>query len=113
LGFSSLGLGYGFLQYLIDGDLTKITTNFFAVLDVSKGTNVTITICNTYSQREGFQVSHYLDSETETVPSNQVITVSFTADQTGSFFIYCTTFSPIHIYLQGGSECDPRWKMLL
>src|SRR5689334_3630485 len=49
-----LGLGYGFLQYLIDGDLTKITTNFFAVLDVSKGTNVTITICNTYSQREGF-----------------------------------------------------------
>jgi hypothetical protein len=72
------------------------------ILDVGKGSNVSITVCNTYQQPIGFQVMHYLESQTEVVAPDHAITVSFLADQTGSFLIYCSVFSPIHIYLQGG-----------
>jgi hypothetical protein len=72
------------------------------VLDVTKGTDVSITVCNTYSQAVGFQVTHYLTDKTETVSPGQVINVNFLANQTGTFNIYCAIFNPIHIYLQGG-----------
>jgi len=72
------------------------------VLFVSSGTQVVITVCNLYEQPVGFQVAHYLEASTETVSPGHVITVRFLADLTGSFLIYCTTFSPIHVYLQGG-----------
>jgi len=72
------------------------------VLRVANGTDVNITVCNTYSDAVGFQVSHYLDDKTEAVQPGRVINVSFLADQTGTFLIYCSVFNPIHIYLQGG-----------
>lgn len=72
------------------------------VLDVTQGTDVDITVCNTYSQPVGFQVSHYLASKLESIAPGQVINVSFVANQTGTFDIYCAVFNPIHIYLQGG-----------
>jgi heme/copper-type cytochrome/quinol oxidase subunit 2 len=47
-------------------------------------------------------VAHYLEDKTETVLPGQVVNLSFLADETGTFLIYCSTFNPIHIYLQGG-----------
>jgi hypothetical protein len=72
------------------------------VLDMPVGSNVTITICNTYSQPVGFQVVHYLQNSIEKVEPGQVITVSFLAVEAGSFEIYCAIFCPIHVYLQSG-----------
>ena len=72
------------------------------VLDITEGSNVTLTICNTYQQAVGFQVVHYLQDKLETVLPGQVLTISFVADQRGAFGIYCSVFSPIHLYLQGG-----------
>jgi len=72
------------------------------VINAAQGTNVTITICNTYQQDVGFQVVHYLAGKVETVLPGQVMTLSFVADQRGTFSIYCSIFCPIHVYLQGG-----------
>ncbi len=72
------------------------------VIAVTRGTNVTIVVCNTYSQTVGFQVTHYLTDNQETVPPGRVADFSFIADQAGTFTIYCSVFNPIHIYLQGG-----------
>lgn len=72
------------------------------ILDVARGTDVSITVCNTYTQAVGFQVAHYLVGKVESVLPGQVLNVNFTANQTGSFEIYCAVFNPIHIYLQGG-----------
>jgi hypothetical protein len=72
------------------------------VLVTSAGSNVTITVCNTYSHAVGFQVAHYLQDQLETIQPEQVIRVSFLADQAGTFLMYCSVFSPIHLYLQSG-----------
>lgn len=72
------------------------------IINVSKGSTVRITVCNIDKQAHGFQVSHYYDSSIETLPPGQVINVSFIADQTGSFQIYCDVFCTIHIFMQNG-----------
>jgi len=72
------------------------------ILDIAEGSSVTITVCNTYQQTVSFQVAHYLQSEIESVLPGHVLTVSFFADQKGTFDIYCEIFCAIHLYLQGG-----------
>ncbi|HXW36636.1 MAG TPA: hypothetical protein VEJ36_01855 [Nitrososphaerales archaeon] len=72
------------------------------VLDVPEGTNVDITVCNVYSLPVGFQVAHYFDDQVENLLPGKVLNVDFLANQTGIFTIYCSVFSPIHIFLQSG-----------
>jgi hypothetical protein len=72
------------------------------ILDIADGSNVTITICNTYQQTVGFQVVHYLQGKMETVQPGHTLTLSFVADEKGTFVIYCAIFCAIHLYLQGG-----------
>jgi hypothetical protein len=72
------------------------------ILDVSDGSNVTITICNSYQQTVGFQVFHYLQSKVEAIQPGHALTVSFVADEKGTFVIYCSILCSIHLYLQSG-----------
>ena len=72
------------------------------ILQITQGTDVNITVCNTYVAPVGFQVQHYLQSQVETILPNSVVSISFVANETGSFSIYCAVFSAIHLYLQGG-----------
>lgn len=72
------------------------------ILDIADGSSVTITVCNDYQQTVSFQVAHYLQNTMETVQPGHVLTVSFVADQKGTFDIYCEIFCAIHLYLQGG-----------
>ncbi len=72
------------------------------VMDIPEGSNVTITICNTYQASIGFQIVHYLQGKVETISPGQALTVSFLADVKGGFLIYCSIPCPIHLYLQGG-----------
>ncbi len=97
-GFLIIASSLGYNDSIAHGAPVKS----WPVLDVTKGTDVNITLCNAYSQTVGFQVAHYLESRTETIMPGQVFVTSFLANQTGSFSIYCTTFNPIHVYLQGG-----------
>jgi hypothetical protein len=77
-------------------------TQDWPVMDIQQGSNVTITVCNTYQQAVGFQVVHYLQDKVEAVAPGHALTVSFVADQEGTFTIYCGIFCSIHLYLQGG-----------
>jgi hypothetical protein len=72
------------------------------VMAAAAGSNVTITVCNTYQQAVGFQVIHYLQDKVESVAPGHALTVTFVADERGTFTIYCGIFCSIHLYLQGG-----------
>lgn len=76
-------------------------TKSWPIITVHKGQNVTIVVCNTDVQAHGFQITHYVNNQ-ETLVPGQVLRVSFIADQTGSFIIYCDIFCSIHIYMQNG-----------
>jgi len=97
-GFLIIASSLGYNDSIAHGAPAKS----WPVLDVTRGTDVNITLCNTYSQVVGFQVTHYLADKTVTVLPGRVINLSFSANETGTFLIYCSTFSPIHVYLQGG-----------
>jgi hypothetical protein len=97
-GFLIIASSMGYNDSIVHGAPVKS----WPVLDVTKGTDVDITVCNTYSEPVGFQVTHYLVSKVESIAPGRVMTVSFLANQTGTFEIYCAIFNPIHIYLQGG-----------
>jgi hypothetical protein len=97
-GFLIIASSLGYNDSIAHGSPAKS----WPIMDVTKGTQVNITLCNTYSQAVGFQVTHYLVDKVEIILPGQVVNVSFFADQTGTFLIYCSILNPIHIYLQGG-----------
>ena len=72
------------------------------IINVQKGTNVTISVYNADHQAHGFQVLHYFDSSIETVAPGQTVTVSFVADEAGTFRIFCSIFCTVHVYMQSG-----------
>jgi hypothetical protein len=97
-GFLIIASSLGYNDSIAHGAPAKS----WPVLDVTKGTSVNITLCNIYSQVVGFQVTHYLADKTVTVMPGGVVKLTFVADEPGTFLIYCSTFNPIHVYLQGG-----------
>jgi hypothetical protein len=97
-GFLIVGSSLGYNDSIVHGAPVKP----WPILDVSNGSDVAITVCNTYAEPLGFQVVHYLDEKVEAIAPGQAVTLNFVADQTGTFLIYCSVLSPIHVYLQGG-----------
>jgi FtsP/CotA-like multicopper oxidase with cupredoxin domain len=77
-------------------------TEHWPMITVKQGTTVNITVCNSDVQAHGFQITHYFDSNIETVEPGQVVRVSFVADRPGDFEIYCSIFCSIHIFMQNG-----------
>lgn len=71
-------------------------------ITVKQGTTVKITVCNSDHQAHGFQITHYFDSNIETIDPGQVVHITFVADKLGSFDVYCSIFCSIHIYMQNG-----------
>jgi hypothetical protein len=97
-GFLIVGSSLGYNDSIVHGAPVKP----WPILDVSNGSDVAITVCNTYAEPLGFQVVHYLDDKIEAIRPGQAVTLNFVADETGTFLIYCSVLSPIHVYLQGG-----------
>ena len=97
-GFLIVGSSLGYNDSIVHGAPVKP----WPILDVANGSDVAITVCNTYAQPLGFQVAHYLDDKIDAIGPGQALTVRFVADETGTFLIYCSVLSPIHVYLQGG-----------
>jgi len=97
-GFLIVGSAMGYNDSIEHGAPVKP----WPILDVANGTDVAITVCNAYADALGFQVAHYLADKVEAIGPGQSMTVSFVADETGTFLIYCSVLSPIHVYLQGG-----------
>jgi len=79
-----------------------VPNNAWPVIDVAKGSNVTIAVCNTDHQAHGFQIRYYHDSNIETVAPGRMLTVSFMATQKGSFAIYCDIPCTVHAFMVSG-----------
>lgn len=77
-------------------------SNDWPIINVTQGSTVNITVCNSDVQAHGFQITHYFDSNIETVSPGKVIHVTFVADKAGDFTIYCSIFCSVHIYMQNG-----------
>ncbi len=72
------------------------------VIRVPQGTLVNITVTNIDKQAHGFNIAHYYDDGIVTVAPSQTINVSFVANETGTFKIYCSIFCTIHWAMQSG-----------
>ncbi len=72
------------------------------VMNIKKGDSVTFHIQNNdTTEPHGFAITHYLDSGVKVGPG-QSDDVSFTANQAGTFLVYCNIFCTIHVYMQNG-----------
>lgn len=79
-------------------------TNSWPIINITKGSTVAIVVCNIDStSAHGFQINHYFDSNIESVEPGQVITISFVANEAGTFDIYCSILCPPHIFMQSGA----------
>jgi FtsP/CotA-like multicopper oxidase with cupredoxin domain len=72
------------------------------VMTVHQGQSVTIHVKNEDPvEPHGFTVTHYLDSGA-TLRPGETYTLTFLADQKGTFRVYCDIFCTIHVYMQNG-----------
>ena len=72
------------------------------LMTVHQGQTVTIHVKNEDPvEPHGFTVSHYLDSGV-TLRPGETYTLTFLADQKGTFRVYCNIFCTIHVYMQNG-----------
>lgn len=85
-----------------DSKLHGAPTSLWPAINVTEGSTVSIVVCNADTFTHGFQITHYSDSNIESVQPGQVITVSFVASEAGDFRIYCSIFCPVHIFMQSG-----------
>ena len=71
-------------------------------MQVHLGQQIEITVMNcASSEPHGFAITHYLDSGI-VLRSGGVYTVNFTADEKGTFRVYCDILCAVHPYMQNG-----------
>ena len=72
------------------------------VINVYRNQTVVIHVFNcASSEPHGFAVTHYFNSGV-TLPTGGSYTLTFAANQAGTFIMYCSTFCAIHPYMQDG-----------
>jgi heme/copper-type cytochrome/quinol oxidase subunit 2 len=79
-----------------------VPQNSWPVIHVARGTLVNITVFNDDRQAHGFQISHYFNATIVTVAPGQKLNVSFLADVSGTFRIYCSIPCTVHWAMQSG-----------
>lgn len=81
---------------------SKYHSGSWPVMNVSLGQNVIVHVINNDSiQPHGFAISRFFESGV-TLRQGQCYDVRFTADQAGSFTVFCNIFCTIHLIMQGG-----------
>jgi heme/copper-type cytochrome/quinol oxidase subunit 2 len=72
------------------------------VMRVHLGQQVVITVMNcASSEAHGFAITHYLDSGI-VLHEGQTSIVNFTANEKGTFRVYCNILCAVHPYMQNG-----------
>ncbi len=80
-----------------------VPQNSWPVMNVRQGQNVTIVVCNADpAQSHGFQIDHYYNAQLVSIAPGTVLKVSFIADETGTFRVYCQLPCSIHWAMQSG-----------
>lgn len=76
-------------------------THPWPVVNVEKGQVVHFLVCNLdQTQAHGFAITHYFDAGMPILPG-EAYRIVFTANEAGTFAIYCNIFCTIHIYMRG------------
>ncbi len=78
-----------------------VPQNYWPILCVHQGDTVQITIENTGSEPHGFSVANYYEQGVSLV-EGQKATISFIANQPGSFIIKCDIFCSVHQWMLNG-----------
>lgn len=71
------------------------------LMSVTKGQSVTIHLVNNDRETHSVAITHYLAGGVELAPG-QSRDITFTADQVGSFVVYCNIGCFAHNYMQNG-----------
>lgn len=86
----------------MNGSAYKVLTSSWPVIQVQLGDNVVIhVINNATSEPHGFAIDNYFNSGV-TVQPGQSYDVKFTANQAGTFKIFCNIECSIHPLMQNG-----------
>ena len=76
-------------------------THPWPVVNVEIGQVVHFLVCNLdQTQAHGFAITHYFDAGMPILPG-EAYRIVFTANEAGTFAIYCNIFCTIHIYMRG------------
>lgn len=78
-----------------------VPQSYWPVLCVHEGDAVTIRVLNTGSEPHGFAIDHYYPVGAS-LAEGKNITVTFIADKTGSFLMYCTILCAVHPWMLSG-----------
>jgi heme/copper-type cytochrome/quinol oxidase subunit 2 len=86
----------------MNGSYYKPLTAQWPIIRVHQGDTVIITVINNDSREvHGFAIAHY-DNQGFSLAPGQQETISFVANEVGSFRMYCNVFCAIHPYMQNG-----------
>jgi len=86
----------------VNGSYYKPLGTQWPIIRVHQGDTVIITVINNDSREiHGFAIAHYDDRGFSLAPGQQH-TLTFVANEVGSFRIYCNIFCAIHPYMQNG-----------
>ena len=86
----------------MNGSYYKPLGTQWPIIRVQQGDTVIITVINNDSREiHGFAIVHYDDKGFSLAPGQQQ-TITFVANDVGSFRIYCNVFCAIHPYMQNG-----------
>ena len=87
----------------INGSYYKPLGTQWPIIRVHQGDTVIITVINNDSREvHGFAIVHYDDRGFSLAPGQQQ-TITFIANEVGSFRMYCNVFCAIHPYMQNGA----------
>jgi FtsP/CotA-like multicopper oxidase with cupredoxin domain len=87
----------------MNGSYYKSATTQWPVINVHQGDTVVITVINNgTSEPHGFAIDHYFNSGVSTSPG-QSHTITFVANEVGTFRMYCDIFCSIHPLMQNGA----------
>ncbi len=76
--------------------------NSWPILNVAACQNVSVHLVNEDpTEPHGFAITHYFNSGVVVRPG-QTDDVTFTANQRGTFLVYCNIFCTIHVYMLDG-----------
>jgi len=87
----------------MNGSYYKPLTAQWPIIQVHLGDTVIITVINNNSREvHGFAIAHY-DNQGFSLAPGQQQTITFVANDVGSFRMYCNVFCAIHPYMQNGA----------
>ena len=87
----------------INGSYYKPLGTQWPIIRVHQGDTVIITVMNNNSREiHGFAIVHYDDRGFSLAPG-QEHTITFVANEAGTFRMYCNVFCAIHPYMQNGA----------